>query len=96
MFLLEVSLFLQYKMKFGQNGVKKTCFHLVLPLTFCYICCLNNYTVCKLNMEIKGRNNPCVAFAGGCFESRQPWKKQEYVLETEGAISSKSLFQSFR
>ncbi len=28
MFLLEVSLLLQYKMKFGQNGVKKTCFHL--------------------------------------------------------------------
>lgn len=40
MFLLEVSLLLRYKMKFGQNGVKKkTCFHLALPLTFCYICC---------------------------------------------------------
>lgn len=39
MFLLEVSLLLRYKMKFGQNGVKKTCFHLALPLTFFYICC---------------------------------------------------------
>ena len=28
MFLLEVSLLLRYKMKFGQNGVKKTYFHL--------------------------------------------------------------------
>ncbi len=38
MFYWEVSLLLRYKMKFGQNGVKKTCFILPYP-SFCYICC---------------------------------------------------------
>lgn len=34
MFLLEVSLLLQYKMRFGQNGVKKLVFILPYPLPF--------------------------------------------------------------
>ena len=69
-------------MKFGQNGVKKNLFSSCLtPYLLLYLL-PNNYTVCKLNMEIKGRIIHVLPLQEGVSKAGNPWKKQEYVLET--------------
>lgn len=95
MFLLEISLLLRYKMKFGQNGVKKNLFSSCLtPYLLLYLL-PNNYTVCKLNMEIKGRIIHVLPLQEGVSKAGNPWKKQEYVLETEEQYPRKVCFNLF-
>ena len=67
-------------MKFGQNGVKKNLFSSCLtPYLLLYLL-PNNYTVCKLNMEIKGRIIHVLPLQEGVSKAGNPWKKQEYVF----------------
>lgn len=55
----------------------------------------NNYTVCKLNMEIKGRIIHVLPLQEGVSKAGNPWKKQEYVLETEEQYPRKVCFNLF-
>ena len=89
MFLLEVSLLLRYKMKFGQNGVKKNLFSSCLtPYLLLYLL-PNNYTVCKLNMEIKGRIIHVLPLQEGVSKAGNPWKSKSMFWKQKSNILGK-------